>query len=300
MLSDVPQSEISMSGKTVVITGATSGLGLATAMLLAERGADVVMVGRDRARANFMRREIAKCAGGKLPSLFLADLSSQAEIHRLAERLHRCFSRIDILINNAAAMFAEREVTPDDLEKTFAVNHLAPFALTHLLLDLLRAAPAGRILTASSEFHSGELNFSNLQGERHYNWLGAYKRSKLCNILFTYELSRRLAGSTITANCFSPGPTLTRLGDNMRGLPAAVPWLLKRIPSLLALPEGAASTPVYVASSPDLDGLSGRFFLRCRETRTKPITYDNSVATRLWNMSQALYESRASAGSRTE
>jgi len=289
-----------MSGKTVVITGATSGLGLATAMLLAERGAEVVMVGRDRTRSNFMRTEIAKCAAGNAPILFLADLSSQAKIHRLADQLHGCFSRIDVLINNAAAVFAERELTPDGLEKTFAVNHLAPFALTNLLLDLLRAAPAGRILTASSEFHSGELDFSNLQGQRQYNWFGAYKRSKLCNILFTYELSRHLAGSTITANCFSPGPTLTRLGDNMRGLHAAVLWLLKRIPSLLALPEGAASTPVYVASSPDLDGLSGRFFLRCRETRTKPITYDNSVATRLWNMSQALYESRASAGSRTE
>ena len=300
MLSAVPQSEMSISGKTVLITGATSGLGLATALLLAERGAEVVMVGRDRTRSNFMRTEIAKCAAGNAPILFLADLSSQAEIHRLADRLHGCFSRIDVLINNAAAVFAEREMTPDGLEKTFAVNHLAPFALTHLLLDLLRAAPAGRILTASSEFHSGELDFSNLQGQRQYNWLGAYKRSKLCNILFTYELSRRLAGSTITANCFSPGPTLTRLGDNMRGLPAAVPWLLKRIPSLLAFPEGAARTPVYVASSPDLDGVTGRFFLRCRETHTKQITYDNCVAARLWNMSQALYESRASAGSRTE
>jgi len=298
MLSAEPQqSEMSMSGKTVLITGATSGLGLATALLLAERGAEVVMVGRDRTRSNFMRTEVAKCAAGNAPILFLADLSSQAEIHRLAERLHGCFSRIDILINNAAAVFAEREVTPDGLEKTFAVNHLAPFALTHLLLDLLRAAPAGRILTASSEFHSGELDFSNLQGQRQYNWLGAYKRSKLCNILFTYELSRRLAGSTITANCFSPGPTLTRLGDNMRGLPAAVPWLLKRIPSLLAFPESAARTAVYAASSPDLDGVTGRFFLRCRETRTKQITYDIDVSARLWKMSQALYESRASAGS---
>lgn len=291
---------MSISGKTVLITGATSGLGLATALLLAERGAEVVMVGRDRARSNFMRTEVAKCAAGSAPILFLADLSSQAEIHRLAERLHGSFSRIDVLINNAAAMFAKREVTPDGLEKTFAVNHLAPFALTYLLLDLLRAAPAGRILTASSEIHSGEVDFSNLQGQRQYNWLGAYKRSKLCNILFTYELSRRLAGSTITANCFSPGPTLTRLGDSMRGLPAVVPWLLKRIPFLLAFPEGAARTPVYVASSPDLDGVSGRFFMRCRQTNTKQITYDNSVAVRLWNMSEALCESRANAGSRTE
>ena len=290
-----------MSGKTVLITGATSGLGLATALLLAERGAEVVMVGRDRTRSNFMRTEIAQHASGREPILFLADLSSQAEIHRLAEELHGSVSRIDVLINNAAALFAERETTTDGLEKTFAVNYLAPFALTHLLLDLLRAAPARRILTASSEFHSGALDVSNLQGERRYSWLEAYKRSKLCNILFTYELSRRLAGTTITANCFSPGPTLTRLGDNMRGLPAAVPWLLRRIPSLLALPEGAAArTPVYVAFSPDLDGVSGKFFSQCRETKTKQITYDNSVAVTLWDVSQKLYESRASAGSRTE
>ena len=181
------------------------------------------------------------------------------------------------------------------MEKTFAINHLAPFILTHLVLDLIRAAPAGRILTASSEFHSGTLDFSNLQGERRYNWLGAYKRSKLCNILFTHELARRLAGTTITANCFSPGPTLTRLGDNLRGLHAVLPWIVKRIPSLLAFPERAAITPVYVASSPDLDGVSGRFFLRCRTTRTKDITYDIDVARRLWTMSKAMYESRASA-----
>ena len=126
MLSAVPQSEISMSGKTVLITGATSGLGLATALLLAEQGAEVVMVGRDRTRGNFMRAEIAKYAAGSEPILFLADLSSQAEIHRLAEKLHGSFSRIDVLINNAAAIFADREVTPEGLEKTFALNHLAP------------------------------------------------------------------------------------------------------------------------------------------------------------------------------
>jgi NAD(P)-dependent dehydrogenase (short-subunit alcohol dehydrogenase family) len=263
---------------------------LATALLLAESGAEVVMVGRDRTRSNFVRAEIAQYASGSEPIMFLADLSSQAEIHRLSERLHGSFSRIDVLISNAAAVFAQREVTPDGLEKNFALNHLAPFALTHLLLDLLRAAPAGRILTASSEFHSGELDFSNLQGERQYNCFGAYKRSKLCNILFTYELSRRLAGSTMTANCFSPGPTLTRLGDNMRGLHAVFPWLLKEIPYLLAFPEHAARTPVYAASSPDLDGVTGRFFLRCRETRTKQITYDIDAAARLWNTSQALYE----------
>jgi len=275
-----------MSGKTVLITGATSGVGLATAMLLTERGAEVVMVGRDRTRANFMRTEIAKYASGSEPVLFLADLSSQAEIHRLAERLHGSLSRIDVLINNAGAVFAQRELTPDGLEKTFAVNHLAPFVLTQLVLDLVRAAPAGRILTASSEFHSGGLDFSNLQAERHYNWLAAYKRSKLCNILFTYELARRLSGTRVTANCVSPGPTVTRLGDNMTGVPRLVVGLLKSI--YFVYPEAGAETLVYAASSSDLDSVSGRFFESCRHRRTKPITYDLGIARRLWSMSEAL------------
>src|SRR5260370_38585939 len=167
--------------------------------------------------------------------------------------------------------------------------------MTQLVLSHYGERPAGRILNASSGFHSGTLDFSKLQGERRYNWLGAYKRSKLYNILFTYELARRLAGTTVTANCFSPGPTLTRLGDSLRGLPAVFPWIVKRIPSLLAFPERAAITPVYVASSPDLDGVSGRFFLRCRTTRTKHITYDIDAAHRLWNKSEALRESRAAA-----
>jgi hypothetical protein len=162
-----------MRGKTVLITGATSGLGLATALLLAEQGAEVVMVGRDRTRGNFMRAEIAKYAAGNVPILFLADLSSQEEIYQLAEKLHGSFSRIDVLINNAAAMFADREVTPEGLEKTFAINHLAPFILTHLVLDLIRAAPAGRILTASSEFHSGILDFSNLHAQARKRGSGA-------------------------------------------------------------------------------------------------------------------------------
>src|SRR5260370_1610408 len=187
-----------MRGKTVLMTGATSGLGLATALLLGEQGAKVVMVGRDRTRGNFMRAEIAKYATGSEPILFLADLSSQAEIHRLAEKLRGSFSRIDVLINNAAAMFADREVTPEGLEKTFAINHLAPFILTHLVLDLIRAAPAGRILNASSGFHSGTLHFSNLHAEPPYNSLRASNRSNPYNILFTSVLPRLLPGTTLT------------------------------------------------------------------------------------------------------
>jgi NAD(P)-dependent dehydrogenase (short-subunit alcohol dehydrogenase family) len=281
-----------MDGKTVLITGASSGVGLATALLLAERGAFVVMICRNPVRARFMCNEIAKCASGRSPVFFLADLSSQPEIHRLANELHASISRIDVLINCAGTVFTNREVTPNGVEKTLAVNHIATFLITRLLLDLVQAAPTGRILTVASGLHSSSLNFSNLQGEQHYNFMDAYRRSKLCNILFTYELARRLAGTAITANCLSPGPTLTRLGDNLTGVSALFPWVAKRIPFALGLPEGGAWPIVYAATSPTLAGVTGRFFQRGRDTRTKPITYNNVVAENLWRATEALCDSR--------
>lgn len=187
------------------------------------------------------------------------------------------FGHIGVLINNAGGMLAKRELTVDGLEKTFATNHLAPFLLTRLSLDLLHAAPAGPIITVASESHSGSLDFYNLQGERSCNFLGAYFRSKLANILFTYELARRLKGSSVTANCLSPGPTDTRFGSQMTGLPSLFPRLMKRIPFLLVSPEKGAETSVHVASLPELDGVSGRVFLRCRERRTRAISYDSAV-----------------------
>jgi NAD(P)-dependent dehydrogenase (short-subunit alcohol dehydrogenase family) len=211
-----------MTGKNVVVTGASSGLGLTASMLLAEQGARVAMVCRNPRRAWFMRGEIAKYATGPQPILFLADLSSQTQIRSLATELGGAFDHIDVLINNAGAMFVQRELTEDGMEKTFAVNHLAPFLLTSLVFDLVQAAPAGRIVTVASSSHSSRLDFENLQGERRYNFLAAYNRSKLCNILFTYELARRLRGTRVTANCLSPGPTATRLGDNMAGIPRLV------------------------------------------------------------------------------
>jgi NAD(P)-dependent dehydrogenase (short-subunit alcohol dehydrogenase family) len=218
----------------------------------------------------------------------VADLSSQAAIHALANEVRARFRRIDVLINNAGAMFARRELTADGIERTFAVNHLAPFLLTTLVLDLVHAAPAGRIVTVASESHSGTLDFANLQGERQYNFFEAYNRSKLANILFTYELARRLDGTGVTANCLSPGPTMTRFGDNMSGLPGLFPRLMKRIPFLFVSPEQGARTSIYVASAPDLAGISGHFFLRCRARRTKPITYNAAVAARLWSVSEQL------------
>jgi NAD(P)-dependent dehydrogenase (short-subunit alcohol dehydrogenase family) len=285
---DITTMDETMTGKVVLITGATSGVGFATALGLAERGATVVMVARDPGRGAAARDAVAAVATGAPPILLLADLSSQAAIRALAAAVRTRFARIDVLINNAGAIFARRELTVDGIEQTFAVNHLAPFLLTNLLLDLVQAAPAGRIVTVASEVHSGMLDFENLQGERKYNFFAAYQASKTANILFSCELARRLDGTAVTANCVSPGPTATRFGDNLRGMPRLMPLLMKRIPFLFVSPEKGARTSIYVATSPELIGVSGRFFQKCRERRSKPITHDLDVAAQLWRVSDQL------------
>lgn len=277
-----------MHGKIVLITGANSGVGFVTARALAELGAEIIMVCRDPARADAARKEIARVATGPAAKLLLADLSSQAAIRRLAGEVRSRFSRIDVLVNNAGAIFSRRELTSDGIERTFATNHLAPFLLTNLLLDLVQAATRARIVMVASESHSGSLDFANLQGEQSYNFFGAYNRSKLGNILFTYELARRLKDTGTSVNCVSPGPTVTPFGKNLTGLPALLPGLLKRIPYLLRSPEKGAETLIYAASSPELEDVSGRFFLHRRETRTKKVTYNTEVAARLWRVSEEL------------
>ncbi len=277
-----------MKDKVVLITGASSGIGLEIARQLAELGAHIVMVCRDMRRGEAAQASIAAVTSETVPKIFYADLSSRDSIQRLAEQIRQQYDRIDVLINNAGAVFARRELSVDGIEKTFATNHLAPFALTGLLFDLLRRSSEGRVVTVSSEIHSGSLDFGNLQGERHYNFLGAYYQSKLENILFTYELARRAASSGVTANVLSPGPTRTRFGDNMRGLPSLFPLVMKRIPFLFVAPSRGAATSVYLASSPAVAGISGRFFMKNREMRTKPISYDLGVARRLWDISEEL------------
>jgi NAD(P)-dependent dehydrogenase (short-subunit alcohol dehydrogenase family) len=202
-----------------------------------------------------------------------------------------------VLVNNAGAVFARRELTAEGIEKTFAVNHLAPFLLTNLLLDRVRAAPAGRIVMVTSGTYSSALDFDNLQSEKGHQFLGAYFRSKLENILFTFELSRRLAGTPVTANCLFPGPTRTRFGNNLDGLAALFGLFMQNFP-FLASPEKGARTAIYLASSPEVAGVTGRFYVRCREVRTKPVTHDVGIARRLWSVSEALSQpSETEAGS---
>jgi retinol dehydrogenase-12 len=284
---------MSMQERVVVITGANRGVGLACARQLAQSGAAIVMVCRDRDNSTLARNAIAASATGPKPALFIGDLSSQASIRSVAGEIRARFSRIDVLIHNAGAMFSQRELTVDGIEKTFAINHLAPFLLTDILLELLHAAPQGRIVTVGSESHSSTLDFRNLQGEKKYNFFRAYASSKLCNILFTRELARRLADSTVTANCASPGPTRTGFGDNMTGLPALFPWIVKRIPLLLRTAEESARKIVQLASSADLSGVTGKFFLRGREAKPRIVADDHSVAERLWKVSEELCEMAA-------
>ena len=275
--------------KTVVITGANSGIGFETARQLASRGDSIVMVCRDSARGESARLEIAKEATGRAPALFLADLSSQESIRSLAAALREQYKSIDVLINNAGGIFAERVLSVDGIEKTFATNHLASFLLTHLLLDRIQAAPEGRIINITSSMHNADVAFlDDLQCERRYGFMRAYRFSKLGVILFSYELARRMKGTHVCVNCVEPGPTKTHFGDNMRGLPGLFPFLMKRIPGLFRTAAESAGAIAYLASSTALDSVTGEYFVKRRTAKSARITYDAAIAARHWMLSAAL------------
>ncbi|MBV8528432.1 MAG: SDR family NAD(P)-dependent oxidoreductase, partial [Candidatus Dormibacteraeota bacterium] len=270
-----------------VITGASSGIGLVTARELSAAGYEVVMISRESEHATAARAIVAEAAAGPAPVQYLTDLASQAQVRAVAAKIRSRYDRVDVLINNAGTSLSERELTEDGIERTLAVNHLAPFLLTRLLLDLVVRAPAGRIVMVSSETHSGKLDFDKLQGEKRYNFFAAYTRSKLENILFAYELARRLEGTRVTVNALSPGPARSRFGDNMTGFPLLFSKAMKRTP-LFKSPEKAARTSIYLATSPDVEGVTGKFFMHCKERRSKRITHDLEVAARLWTVSEQL------------
>ena len=275
-----------MRGKRCLVTGATAGIGRETARALARQGAGVVLVARDRARGEAVLAELAALGGGE-PELLVGDLALQRDVRRIAGEFLRRHARLDVLVNNAGAIFAERELTAEGVERTFAVNHLAYFLLTGLLRPALEAAPSARVVSVSSDAHRAarRFDFDDVQGERRYIAFGAYAQSKLANILFTYELARRLAGTRVTANCLHPGVIRSGFGRNNRGLTG---FLFAVGAPFMASPARGAATTIYLASSPDVEGVTGRYFRRRRPARSSSASNDPDAARRLWELSEAM------------
>lgn len=275
-----------MQGRVCVITGASSGIGKATALQLATLGATVVLVCRNPERAEATRKEIREAARTDAIDVLLADLSAQAEIQRLAQDLLARYPRIHVLINNAGIINAKRSLTVDGIEAVFAVNHLAYFLLTHLLLERLSASGSARIINVASDAHQwGVLDFNDLQNAHRYRSLRVYGQSKLCNILFTRELARRIAGTEVTANSMHPGGVATGLGWN-NGWWAVL--IAKALRPFIRTPEQGADTIVYLATSTEFTGVSGKYFRDRREIQPSQAAQDDEAARRLWQISAEL------------
>jgi retinol dehydrogenase 12 len=273
-----------MKGKVCVVTGASSGIGKAAAAALAGLGATVVLVGRDRGRTEAAAAEIGR-PGGPPPRVEVADLASLEQVRGLAERLAG-LERIDVLVNNAGLVLGERQVTADGLEHVLALNHLAPFLLTSLLLPQLTASAPARVVTVTSDAHSAaRLDLADLNLERGWDSWRSYANSKLANILFTRELARRLDGTGVTANCAHPGVVRTGFGGQARpllkaGIMIARPFMLS--------PERGADTIVYLASSPDVAGQSGGYYVKRQRREPSAAARDDDTARKLWEISQEL------------
>ncbi len=277
----------SMTGKTVLITGATGGIGRATAAALSAMGAHVAITGRDPARTEESAREIRASGRDRQVEVFVADLSSQAEVRRLADEVLQRLPRIDVLVNNVGGYWDTRHVTADGLEHTFALNHLAPFLLTNLLLERLKQSTPARIVTVASGAHTtGRIDFDDLQGEHSYSGSRAYSQSKLANILFTHELSRRLRANGITANALHPGFVRTSFGADDPG--AIQRLLVPFIRPFMRSPEHGAATSIHLASAPGLSQVSGEYFADSKPRRSSDASYDEAVAARLWQVSAHL------------
>jgi NAD(P)-dependent dehydrogenase (short-subunit alcohol dehydrogenase family) len=277
-----------MTTKTVLVTGATQGIGRATAIGLARMGAHVAIVGRDRERTQRAGRDI-RAAGAAGVDIFVADLASQAQVRRLADQVLGRLPRLDVLINNVGGYWSTRHVTVDGFEHTFALNHLAPYLLTRLLVDRMKDTGAARVVTVASNAQAqGHIDFSDLQGNRSYSGARAYNQSKLANVMFTYELARRLNGTSVTANALHPGVVSTGFGGEDPG--HIQRWLVPLIRPLMKDPSQGASTSVHLASSPHLDHVSGRYFANSKAKRTCRASYDLAVTARLWQVSADLVD----------
>lgn len=275
-----------MNGKICLVTGGTNGIGKATAQALARLDATVVIVGRNASKTTQLVEEIRAASGNKNVYSLLADLSSQQEIRHLANEFKSKYSHLHVLLNNAGGYFMQRQLSADGIEMTFALNHLAPFLLTDLLLDTIKASTPARIINVSSGAHtSGKIEFDNLQGEREYH-PSAYGNSKLANILFTVELARRLEGSGVTVNALHPGFVATGFAQNNGKVIAAIISLIT--PLVARSPAKGAETSVYLASSPSVEGITGKYFYDSREVPAAPQATDKMIARKLWDVSMEM------------
>ena len=284
----MPTVKSSMLGKVCMVTGANSGIGKATSLALAQMGATVVMVCRDRARGEEARSEITTKSRNNAVALLLADLSSQQSIRQLVENFQHHYTHLHVLINNAGAAFpGRRRETVDGLEMTFAVNYLAPFLLTNLLLDVLKASAPARIVNVSSAAQaSGYIQMDDLQAEKLYRPMRTYPQSKLAVVLFTYELARRLQGSGVTVNCLHPGFVATNFAQS--DVVPAFRLLVKLIGSFGTSPQEGAKTSIYLASSTEVESVTGQYFVKSIPKRSAAISYDESLQRQLWEPSAKL------------
>ncbi len=274
-----------MNDKTVLITGATSGIGEIAARELVRQGFHVLIHGRSAERGQQTLDRIVAAVPGAKVELLLADLFVQAEVVRLAELVRQRTERLDVLLNNAGAYFDTFAETPDGIERTWALNHLAPFLLTRELEPLLKASAPARVVTVSSGAHNGpQIVWDDVQGRKRYSGWNAYQQSKLANILFSNELARRLAGSA-TSNALHPGFVATGFGHNNSGMMA---WVLKLVQRLALSPEAGAQTSVYLASSPDVTAVTGGYFEKSRQKTPSPQARDADAARRLWGLSETM------------
>jgi NAD(P)-dependent dehydrogenase (short-subunit alcohol dehydrogenase family) len=270
-----------MKGKVCLVTGASSGLGKAIASALARRGATVVLACRDQARGEAARADIISATGGLDVDLVLVDLSQQSSVRHAADIVIAKYERLDVLVNNAAVYVPRRTTTPEGLETMFATNHLGPFLLTNLLLDRLKASAPARILVITAP-STTQLNFDDLQSEQRFSPLWAFGATKMANLLFTYELARRLEGTGVTGNAVHPGIVKTNL---MRGAPLPIRWLSR----LGAMPpEKAAVAIADLAASRDVDAVTGKFFKGMQVIESSPYSHNQDVQHRLWDVSAAL------------
>ncbi len=280
-------TENSMQGKICLITGSTSGMGKVTARELAKSGATVVLVGRSREKGEATQAEIRRETGNENVDLLIADLSSLQDVHRLAEDFGQRYQHLDVLVNNAGAIYPSRRVTSEGLEMTFVVNYLAPFLLTELLIPTLKASSPARIVNVSSEVHRiGNIAFDNLQGEKRYATMSNYAQAKLAVVLWTYELARRLQGTGVTANVMSPGQMAS---ENFNAGAAGLVALVTRVtkPFVMSVEQGA-QTETYLATSPQIEGVSGKCFGKSQETTSSKRSYDQELGQRLWQVSGQL------------